>query len=83
MRITGPAGQTILSKPSGEGTADSTMAGTGDNHRMNMKVEIAPYTPGTYKIALMEGDTQISPELEINMSAAPLQYAHVDFFKQE
>jgi len=32
---------------------------------------------------LMEGDRQVSPEIEITLSANPLQYAHFDFYKHE
>ena len=50
---------------------------------MNTKLEFTPYTPGTYKIMLVEGETQVSSEFEINISAEPMQYVHFDFFKQE
>jgi hypothetical protein len=76
-----PDGQTYLSDVSGTGTADSTSPGTGDNHKMNTKLEIHPYTAGTYKVSLVEGGTQVSPEIEITFGAEPLQYIHVEFFK--
>jgi hypothetical protein len=50
---------------------------------MNTKLEFVPYTAGLYKIMLIEGEIQVSPEIEINLSANPLQYAHFDFYKQE
>jgi hypothetical protein len=50
---------------------------------MNTKLEIRPYTPGVYKIMLVEGGLQVSPEIELTLSADPLQYVHIDFFKQE
>lgn len=82
MKITAPDGTVHLSEPSGDGFSDSTVAGTGDNHWMNTKAEVRPYTPGTYKVILVEGETQVSPEIEFNLSADPLQYIHFDFFKQ-
>jgi hypothetical protein len=83
IKALAPNGNTYLSDPSGSGTADSTMAGTGDNHWMNTKLEIRPYTPGLYKIQLVEGGVQVSPEVEINLSAEPRQYVHFEFFKQQ
>jgi hypothetical protein len=50
---------------------------------MNTKLEIRPYTPGLYKIQLVEGGVQVSPESEINLTAEPQQYVHFEFFKQE
>lgn len=81
VKVLAPDGQEYLSEPSGTGFADSTMSGTGDNHRMNTKVEIRPYTPGPYKITLVEGGIQVSPEIELNLSPDPMQYVHIDFFK--
>lgn len=83
MKAIAPDGSTHLSEMSGPGFGDSTVKGTGDNHNMNTKLEFAPYTAGTYKIMLVEGEKQVSPELEITLSAEPMQYAHFDFFKQE
>jgi hypothetical protein len=83
MKVLAPNGQEYLSEVSGPGAADSTAPGTGDNHYMNTKLEIRPYTPGTYKVILVEGGVQVSPEIELAVSAAPLQYVHFDFFKQE
>jgi hypothetical protein len=83
MKALAPDGKTYLSEVSGSGFGDSTVAGTGDNHWMNSKLEFRPYTPGTYKIALVEGGVQVSPEVEINLSADPMQYVHFDFFKKE
>lgn len=83
IKALAPDGQVYLSELSGSGTADSTQAGTGDNHRMNTKLEIRPYTSGLYKIQLVEGGVQVSPEVEINLAAEPRQYVHFDFFKQQ
>jgi len=83
LKALAPDGNTYLSEISGGGFGDSTVKGTGDNHNMNTKLEFAPYTAGTYKIMLVEGDRQVSPEIEINLSANPLQYAHFDFYKHE
>ena len=83
MKTVAPDGNVHLSELSGSGPGDSTVPGTGDNHWMNTKLELRPYTPGTYKLFLVEGDTQVSPEIEFNLSADPLQYIHFDFFKQE
>ncbi len=82
MKALAPDGNTYLSELSGSGFGDSTVKGTGDNHNMNTKLEFTPYTPGTYKIMLVEGETQVSPEFEISISAEPMQYVHFDFFKQ-
>lgn len=78
-----PDGNTYLSEPSGDGFSDSTVPGTGDNHWMNTKLEIRPYTPGDYRLSLVNGGIQVSPEVQINLSADPLQYLHLDFFKQK
>lgn len=83
MKATAPDGTVYLSEMSGPGFGDSTVPGTGDNHWMNTKLEIRPYTPGPYKIVLVEGETQMSQEYEFTLSADPLQYVHWDFFKQE
>lgn len=81
IKAIAPDGNVYLSEPSGTGTADSTVAGTGDNHRMNTKLEIRPYTAGVYKIQLVEGGVPVSAEIEINMATEPRQYIHFDFFK--
>ena len=83
MKVLAPDGNSYLSELSGSGTADSTVPGTGDNHRMNTKLEISPYTPGDYTVTLVEGGLQVAPEININISAAPLLYVHFDFFKSE
>ncbi len=83
IKVNAPNGQEYLSEMSGDGAADSTVQGTGDNHLMNTKLEISPYTPGPYKVYLVEGGAQVSPEIEITLSANPLQYVHFDFFKEE
>jgi hypothetical protein len=83
IKALAPDGNTYFSETSGAGFGDSTVRGTGDNHNMNTKLEFRPYTPGTYKIMLMEGSTQVSPEIELSISADPRQYVHFDFFKQE
>ncbi|MCK6625186.1 MAG: hypothetical protein L6R45_08415 [Anaerolineae bacterium] len=83
IKALAPDGQVYLSELSGPGTADSTVAGAGDNHRMNTKLEIRPYTSGPYKIQLVEGGVQVSPEVEVNFGAEPRQYIHFDFFKQQ
>jgi hypothetical protein len=83
IKAIAPDGNVYLSDPSGTGTADSTVANTGDNHRMNTKLEIRPYTPGVYKIQLVEGGAPMSAEVEITFAAEPRQYVHFDFFKTE
>jgi hypothetical protein len=83
MKAIAPDGNTYTSEISGSGFGDSTVKGTGDNHNMNTKLEFRPYTPGTYKIFLVEGGSQVSPEIELTLSADPMQYVHFDFFKQE
>jgi hypothetical protein len=79
MRLVNPYGGVFTSDVSGPGGTDSTCLDCGDNQRMNMKVETSPYVPGTYRVALMQGDTQVSPELELTLVANPPQYVHVDF----
>ena len=44
-----------------------------------MKIEVPPYVPGTYKVALMQDDTQVSPEVEFTLADSPQQYVHVNF----
>jgi hypothetical protein len=83
MKVLAPNGVEYLSEISGPGATDSTVPGTGDNHLMNTKLEIRPYTPGTYKVFLVEGGVQASQEIELAVSAEPRQYIHFDFFKQE
>jgi hypothetical protein len=83
MKAIAPDGNTYLSEISGSGFGDSTIKGTGDNHNMNTKLEFKPYTPGPYKIFLVEGGTQVSPEIDITLNAEPRQYVHFDFSKQE
>lgn len=83
MKALAPDGNTYFSEVSGSGPGDSTVPGTGDNHLMNTKLEIRPYTAGAYKLFLVEGEEQVSPEIEFTLSADPRQYIHFDFFKQE
>ncbi len=83
MRVVAPDGNTYFSEVSGDGFADSTVAGAGDNHRMNTKLEIRPYTAGTYQVSLVDGaDVQVSPEVEVVFEAEPRQYIHFDFFNR-
>jgi len=83
MEAQAPDGNTYLSEISGSGPGDSTVKGTGDNHNMNTKLEFSPYTPGNYTIFLTEGGVQVSPKLQITLSAEPRQYVHIDFFEKE
>ena len=83
MKAVTPDGNTYLSEISGSGPGDSTVKGTGDNHNMNTKLEIRPYTPGDYTITLVEGGIQVSPEYQITLTADPLNYVHFDFSKSE
>lgn len=83
MKAIAEDGTEYLSEVSGAGAGDSTVAGTGDNHRMNTKLEFRPYTPGTYRIFLVEGGVQVSPETKVTLTADPLQYVHFEFFKTE
>jgi hypothetical protein len=79
MRLVDPNGGVHLSDVSGPGGTDSTCVGCGDNKRMNMKIEIAPYMPGAYRVSLMQDEKQASPEVEFTLAANPLQYVHVNF----
>lgn len=83
VKVVAPDGKTYLSESSGTGTADSTQAGTGDNHRMNTKLEVRPYTSGEYTLSLVEGGVQVSPEIKVTLSATPMQYLHLDFAKNK
>jgi hypothetical protein len=79
MRLIDPNGNVHLSDVSGLGGTDSTCRDCGDNQTMNMKVEIRPYVPGTYHVALMQGDKQKSREVEFTLAPSPQQYVHVNF----
>jgi hypothetical protein len=81
LKVTGPGGEHV-SELSGPGLADSKFGG-GDNHYMNMKVEFPPYTPGVYRAIIFHGDAQITPEIELNLSASPLIYAHIECLLQQ
>lgn len=83
VKAIGPDGQEHLSEISGPGFGDSTVKGTGDNHNMNTKLEFPPYTPGAYKVFLVEGGVQVSPVVELTLQEEPQQYVHFDFFKSE
>ncbi len=83
MKVLAPDGKTYFSERSGSGSTDSTVAGTGDNHRMNTKLEIRPYLPGKYQVWLVQGETQVSAIIDITLSTSPLQYVHIDFSKKE
>lgn len=79
MRLVGPGGVVYMSDVSGTGGTDSTCPGCGDNQRMNMKIEVPPYMPGAYRVTLVKGDQQMSPELGFTLAASPQQYVHVSF----
>jgi hypothetical protein len=81
MRVTDPAGQVHYSEVTGEGSpGHSRCPGCGDDHPANMKVEFTPYIAGAYKVALLQGDTQVSSEVEIQ--AEPLEhYYWIEFRK--
>lgn len=72
----GPAGEN-KSGVSGPGANHSRGEGLGDDHWMNMKVEFQPYSPGDYRAYLSKDGTQVSNEVQFNMSGGPLTYAHV------
>lgn len=76
LKVVGPTGE-FTSEVSGPGQTDSTAPGTGDNHYMNMKVEIPPYTPGVYKVAIYKDGQQFSSTVEFNYTASPMQYGHI------
>jgi hypothetical protein len=79
MRLVDSYGGIHLSDVSGPGGTASTCSDCGDNRRMNMKVEIPGYTPGTYHVTLVQGGKQVSPEVTFTLATGPLQYVHVDF----
>ncbi len=79
MRVIDPAGQTHYSEVTGEGTpGHSRCPGCGDDHPANMKVEFTPYIAGTYKVALMQGDAQVSNEVEFQADPAE-HYFWIEF----
>jgi hypothetical protein len=79
MRVVDPNGKVHLSDVSGTGGADSTCRDCGDNRKMNMKVELRPYLPGSYRVSLVRDETQMSREVEFTLAASPQQYVHVNF----
>jgi hypothetical protein len=79
MRLVDPNGTVHMSDVSGIGGTDSTCSDCGDNRRMNMKIEARPYVPGVYRVTLMMGEEQKSPEVEFTLAANPQQYVHVNF----
>ena len=79
MRLVDTYGGVHLSDVSGPGGTASTCADCGDRRKMNMKIEIPGYTPGTYHVTLVQGEKQVSPEVTFTLAADPLQYVHVDF----
>ena len=79
MRLVDPNGNVHLSDVSGIGGTDSTCRDCGDNQRMNMKIEVRPYVPGTYRVTLVQGEEQMSHEAEFTLAASPQQYVHVNF----
>ena len=83
MRLVDPGGGVHLSDVSGPGGADSTCKSCGDNHWMNMKVELAGYQPGAYSVTLVQGEKQVSTKATFNLTTKPLQYVHIDFVPWE
>ncbi len=79
MRLVDPNGSVHLSDVSGLGGTDSTCRDCGDNQKMNMKIEVRPYVPGTYRVSLVQGDEQKSREVEFTLAPNPQQYVHVNF----
>ncbi len=83
MRLVDPSGAVHLGEMSGPGGADSTCKTCGDNHWMNMKVELPGYQPGTYSVTLVQGEKQVSAKVTFTMITKPLQYVHIDFVPWE
>jgi hypothetical protein len=83
MRLVDPSGAVHLSDMSGPGGADSTCKTCGDNHWMNMKVELAGYQPGAYSVTLVQGEKRVSTEATFALTTKPLQYVHIDFVPWE
>jgi len=79
MRLVDANGIVHLSDVSGPGGADSTCSKCGDNHWMNMKVELPGYQPGAYSVTLVQGDRQVSTKATFTLTTKPLQYVHIDF----
>lgn len=53
MCLIDPCGQEPLSDVSGLVGTDSIFPGCGDNRRMNLRIEFAPYLPGAYRTELI------------------------------
>jgi hypothetical protein len=83
MRVVDTNGRVHLSEVSGIGGTSSTCSDCGDSQRMNMKVEIPPYVPGAYRVSLVRGEEQTSPEVEFTLAPYPAQYVHVHFVPLE
>jgi len=85
MRLIDPSGQEHLSGVSGLRRTDSTCPDCGDNRRMNMKIQCAPYLPGAYRIDLISSwdGAQQAAEVDFTVSSEPQQYVHVVFFPSE
>ena len=83
MRLVEPSGAVHLSDVSGPGGADSTCSECGDNHWMNMKVELPGYRPGAYSVTLVQGEKQVSSKATFTLTNNPLQYIHVNFVPWE
>lgn len=83
MRLVDPHGRVHLSDVSGIGGTGSTCLGCGDSQRMNMKIEIPPYLPGEYRVTLVRGEEQMSPEVAFTLAEYPHQYVHVHFVPLE
>ena len=83
LRLVDPGGGVHLSDVSGPGGADSTCEKCGDNHWMNMKVELPGYQPGAYSVTLVQGEKQVSTKATFTLTTKPLQYVHIDFVPWE
>jgi hypothetical protein len=83
MRLVDPNGGVHLSDVSGPGGTHSTCKECGDDHWMNMKVELPGYQPGTYTVTLVQGEKQVSTKATFTLTTAPLQYIHIDFVPWE
>ena len=73
MCLIDPSGQEHLSDVSGLGGADSTCPDYGDNRRMNVNMEFAPYLPGADRIEVItnwHGSPQAA-EVEFTASSEP------------
>jgi hypothetical protein len=81
--VIAPDGNSHLSELSGSEVESSMGENTGEGHNMNTQITFSPYTPGPYRIHLVEGGVQVSPEVQLTLPESPAQYVHFEFSRTE